>query len=187
MIYDLLKFFIVVLFFQVANLYVPLYLYHRQYGVGKKKYKGGGGCNGWSFVMDGLLAGLMNIVVTNYLIQIQYIPSVREMFVALGFGIIAIIISHITMSIQNWDIWIMPKPWKWNKAGYWHMISMTLQVGYFSLVPIALISNRGLINRDYTLFMVLLFAVLFLLFLYSFIKKDKGLVIGKFHINKEAW
>lgn len=169
------------------NLFIPLFLYHRQYGLFKRNYKGGGGCNGWSFVMDGLLAGLMNIVATYFLLEISYRFSAEEIIIALGIGALATTISHITMSVQKWDIWIMPKPWKWNKAGYWHMVSMTLQVGYFFLVLIPLFKTPGLLNKDISILTLLSFGILLVFFMGAFITKDKGLVLGKFHINKSAW
>lgn len=178
---------IVLILSWINNLFIPLFLYHRKYGLFRKKYKGGGGCNGWSFVMDGLLAGLMNIVVTNFLLEIGYHFSVNEIVIALGMGALLTFISHVTMSLQKWDIWIMPKPWKWNGAGYWHMISMTLQTGYFFLVLIALFSNKIYISKDSVISTLVIFSITLSFFLWSFFQKDKGLKIGKFHINKEAW
>jgi hypothetical protein len=174
----------IVIFFLFANLLVPLFLYHRRHGLFQRRYKGKGGCNGWSFVMAGIAAGMVNFVVARYLLEIKAPMQNYNVMMALIIGFLIMVLAHIWMSYRKWEIWITPKPWKWNEGGYWHMISMTLQTA-FLVYPFVLLMQEevSIVIKKYLWFGV--FGVL--LFLWSFKRSERDLKIGRFILSSEAW
>jgi hypothetical protein len=177
----------IVIFFLFANLLIPLFLYHRRFGLGKRKYKGKGGCNGWSIVMDGIAAGIINFVAAKYLLEIKASLLPRDLIVSLLIGILITFLAHAWMSYRKWEIWITPKPWRWNEGGYWHMISMTLQMAFLAY-PLILLwksHNLGFLFeiRDWFLWGVLGVVI----FLWSFKRSERDLKIGRFVIKSSAW
>lgn len=63
--------------------------------------------------------------------------------------------------------WSMPKPFKWNFAGYWHMISFPFQIGYILLFFNILIMNIDIVMSEvvirYALYSVLGLMIVFIL------------------------
>jgi hypothetical protein len=174
----------IVIFFLFANLFVPLFLYHRRYGLGKRKYKGKGGCNGWSFVMDGIAAGIINFIATRYLLELKAPIRTNEIMLSLVLGLIIMIFAHLWMSYRQWEIWITPKPGKWNEGGYWHMISMTLQMAFLAYPFVLLMQEEiSVVIKKYLWFGV--FGIL--LFLWSFKRSERDLKIGRFILKSQAW
>lgn len=174
----------IVIFFLFANLFIPLFLYHRRYGLFKRQYKGKGGCNGWSFITDGIAAGMINFVIAKYLVELKAPMRTSDIFVSLGIGFMIMACAHFWMSFRKWEIWITPKPWKWNEGGKWHMISMTLQMAFLAY-PIILwwYDFSFVMTKNYLL--IGLFGVL--LFLWSFKRSDSDLKIGRFILKSRAW
>lgn len=177
----------IVIFFQFANLLIPLFLYHRRYGLGKKKYQGKGGCNGWSFVMDGLAAGMINYIAVLYLLELKAPIRTNEIMFSLAIGFLIMICAHVWMSIRKWEIWIMPKPWVWNEGGYWHMVSMTLQMAFLAY-PLILLWTSHNLGLIFALRGWFLWGVLgILIFLWSFKRSERDLKIGRFILRSKAW
>jgi hypothetical protein len=137
--------------------------------------------------MDGIAAGMINYIAARYLLELKAPIRTNEIMLSLTLGLIIMICAHIWMSYRKWEIWITPKPWRWNEGGYWHMISMTLQVAFLAY-PLILLwesHNLGFIFeiRDWFLWGVLGI----LIFLWSFTRQDRDLKIGRFIIKSNAW
>jgi len=171
----------------VNNWFLPFILYHFEYGLFQKKYKGRGGCNGWGIIGDGILAGLINITILYFLFSINPLTQNKDLVLALILGFFSMVVTHIWMSICRWETWIMPKPWHWNSGGYWHMFSMTMQIA-FLWYPLILIFRYPILLRRPVVIMNLGLCSLWIgIFLASFYWGMRGLKIGRFHLNSESW
>ncbi len=182
-----LPYLIIVVISYLNNLLVPFAIYHKKYGLFRKKYKEKGGCNGWGIFMDGVLAGLINVTVLNFLSVIQPRFNFEEAKLAFLAGFTSMVMAHVLMSIRKWETWIMPKPWHWNTGGYWHMISMTLQMSFLFYPVIIIVKDLTLLEESIT--RISLFSGLFWigLFVLSWYLSNRGIKIGRFHLNKESW
>src|SRR5574340_1533872 len=114
----------------VNNWLVPLTIYASKFGLFKKRPKEFIGCNDWGVVMDVILAGAINLTIWQYLLTIDPVIKQEDLVKALlgGFGFM--VVTHFWMAVTFWKEWIMPEPFRWNAGGYWHMVSMTLQMAY---------------------------------------------------------
>jgi len=187
MLLKLFLFVLISIFSCVNNLFIPFVIYYQKYGFFKKRNKDFIGCNGWGIIMDGFLAALINIIVLNYLLETKQSASYDSLEISLIFGIYTTIIIHYLMSVFKWKYWIMVKPWHWNSAGYWHMFSMTIQMTFIYYPLIIIWQNPRLLTlliTKYSLTIETIFVCLFALALYL---SNKGIRIGRIHINKEPW
>jgi len=185
----LLLFFIIFSASLFNNLIVTYIIYYRRYGFFKKRPARHIGVNGWGIVMDGILAGCMNLVAINFLYEIRPNVTAADLFTAFVVAFVASVFCHILMAVRKWRIWIMPKPWHWNEAGYWHMFSMTAQFFFLAYPLILLFKNNSLLYSPITKTSGLLFFILLVLFssaLYCYDNK-KELSIGKFGIRSRPW
>lgn len=79
------------------------------------------------YLGDGIIVPVINIFIY-YIIVNTGIPKN-----ILPFVFLALILDFFTHYLQgklkliNWS---MPKPFKWNFAGYWHMVSFPIQISY---------------------------------------------------------
>lgn len=169
------------------NLIIPYLIYYKKFGLFKKRPPGFVGVNFWGIIMDGILAGGINIIILNYLLEIKPAILLSDLIISLIGGLIFMITSHIYMSVAKWKVWIMPKPWTWNLAGYWHMISMTLQMSYAAYCLLIIFRNPSLFFE--TLTVLSLGGGIFLtgLFLLALRHEKKGIKIGLIRIDNQPW
>lgn len=176
-----------ILLTSLNNWGVPVLIYWKKYGLFKKRPAGFIGCNFWGVIMDVFLASSINIVILTYILSRPAYITNANIINALILGFVFTVIIHFFMAVTYWKVWIMPKPWHWNLAGYWHMISMTLQMS-FAFFPLILFwLNPNLIfqpDAKATFSLVGVFAVLFLISLYYC---NRGLKIGRFEISGKPW
>lgn len=138
--------------------------------------------------MDGLLAGLINATALNFLLEIQPKILAADIKIAFWSGLAAMVGAHVFMSVRKWPVWIMPRPWHWNMAGYWHMTSMTLQMSFLFYPLVVILRNPTLLSSRITILTLTLAsfsAVLFLVLLY--LSSRNGLRVGRIRIGTEAW
>jgi hypothetical protein len=171
----------------INNLIVPYAIYYKKFGFFKKRPQGFIGVNFWGIIMDGILAGGINIIILNYLLNINSAILLSDLIVSILAGFFFMIICHIYMSVKKWKVWIMPKPWVWNLAGYWHMFSMTLQMSYVGYCFIIILRNLDRLTDSLTIFSVIVGFSLACLFILSLKQEKKGLKIGKVNISNKPW
>lgn len=171
----------------INNLIIPFAIYIKRYGLFKNRNKDFIGCNVWGIVMDGVLAGLINIIALNFILTIQPKLLTHEIKLALFWGMAASVGIHVLMATTAWKIWIMPRPWHWNLAGYWHMISFFIQMS-FLFYPLIIIWQQPLLLSEkitkFSLGSVFFLGILFFLSLYF---SRRGLKIGKLFIDHRPW
>lgn len=180
-------FFLITLASFINNFLVPLIIYTRKFGLFKKREENFVGMNIWGLIMDGVLAGFINIIIFNLLLWLNpkmVFKDIRIAFV-LGFG--SMVLAHVWMSLKEWSVWIMPEPWKWNEAGYWHMVSMTLQMSFCFYPLVLLVKIPKILNEGMVLTSISLAIFLAGLFLLSLKFSQRGLRLGKFFIGAEPW
>ncbi|MBI4359046.1 MAG: hypothetical protein HY577_00420 [Candidatus Nealsonbacteria bacterium] len=167
------------------NLLIPFAIYFRQFG--RKGYRGQGGCNAGGVIMDGVLAGLINLLALNLLFEIGPRLLFRDLALAFLVGFLSMVSAHVFMSLRRWEVWIMPRPGRWNKGGYWHMVSMTLQMGFLFYPALLLFQDPFLLERgmvQLSLFLIFLLAGLFLLCLR---RGKRDWRVGRFCLSGQAW
>jgi hypothetical protein len=139
--------------------------------------------------MDGILAALINITALNWLLEIKPGFLLSDLTLAVLLGFTSMILNHAIMSILKWNVWIMPRPWHWNAGGYWHMVSMTIQMSFLFFPLIILFNNPPLWQESitqFTLSSITFLTALFGLALY-FSSRKKDLKIGPLHISNKPW
>lgn len=171
----------------INNLLVPFAIYYHKYGFFKKRKKDFIGCNTWGIIMDGILAGLINIVALNLLLTIKPQVETEDIKIAFILGLAAMATAHIYMVVAKWRIWIMPRPWQFNLAGYWHIISMTLQMSFLFYPLILILKNFSFLDYDIVKISVILIFFFALLFLLCLKLSKKGVKIGKLYISNKPW
>lgn len=171
----------------LSNLFIPFAIYYQKYGFFKKRRKGFIGCNTWGIIMDGVLAGLINIAALNLLLDLNPIVEVEDIKMAFFLGFAAMILAHLYMVWAKWNIWIMPRPWQFNLAGYWHIISMTLQMSFLSYPLLLIWKNSSLLEKEIVRVSFMLIFFFSCLFLLSLKLMKKGVRIGRLHISSNPW
>jgi hypothetical protein len=169
------------------NLIIPFVIYFKKYGLFKKRNKNFIGCNAWGIIMDGFLAGAINLTALNFLLALKPKILMVDIKIALFMGLASMIFAHLWMSARRWKIWVMPQPWHFNSAGYWHMVSMTTQMSFLFYPLVIILKNPSLLSAPITQFSLILISLFTFLFLLAFHLSNKGLKIGRFHLNKEPW
>ena len=186
-----LPFFIIIFLLScLNNLLVPFAIYFRKYGSGahpEKKRFGGGACNAWGVIMAGFLAGAINVIALNLIWEIHPIVLWRDVAIVFLFGVLSTVSAHVWMSLKQWQVWIMPRPWQWNAAGYWHMVSMTLQMGFLYYPLLLVLKNTSLLHDRSVQLSLLSSFLLGLVFLLCFHVGQRGLRIGRFCIDNKPW
>ena len=137
--------------------------------------------------MDGIAASMVNFVVAKYLLEIKAPLQNYNIIMAFFIGFLIMILAHIWMSYRKWEVWITPNPWKWNEGGYWHMISMTLQMAFLVYPLVLLWQNDGLRFLGMTKNYFCLGFLGILLFLWSFKRSERDFRIGRFILRSRAW
>ena len=187
MMEKLLLFLIILFASCLNNLIIPYAIFIKKFGIFKKRSKGFVGVGIWGIIMDGIIAGLINVTALNFLLEIK--PGIfhTDILTAIVAGFISMIAIHIFMSVRRWKVWIMSKPWNWNAAGYWHMISTTIQMSFLFYPLVVTAKNPSILNRDITIISLILIFLLTILFIIAFHFDNKGLRIGKLHLSNKSW
>ncbi len=82
------------------------------------------------YLGDGIIVPLINILIC-YVIERSGVPITQNIIIGmLGVGILFDIAAHYFQGIFKLTNWSMPKPFRWNFAGYWHMVSFPIQIAY---------------------------------------------------------
>ena len=169
------------------NWLIPVVIYAKKFGLFRKRPSGFIGCNFWGFIMDVILAGLINVIILRYLVIVSARPDVKDILPAFALGLLMMATTHIVMSVTYWKEWIMPAPWRFNAGGYWHMVSMTLQMSYCSFPLIVIARQSHLLSLSATHITVLAILALACLFLFSLTVKHKDIEIGPIRISGKPW
>ena len=181
-----LPFFILILCLSLLNnLLIPFAIYFRKFG--ENGYRGQGGCNTGGVIMDGILAGLINIIALNLLLELRFKVLVQDLTLAFLTGFVSMVTAHIFMSVRKWKVWIMSESWKWNAGGYWHMISMTLQMSFLFYPALLFLKTPSLFERGMVQISLILIFLLTGIFLLCLRLGEKGLRIGRFCLDSKAW
>ncbi len=167
------------------NLLIPFAIYFRKFG--RHGYKGAGGCNIWGVLMDGVLAGAINLVALNFLLEVQPPVRGRDVLTAFIAGLAVMILMHAWLTWRKEGVWIMPEPGKWNSGGYWHMVSATLQMGFLVFVLWLIASRPFLWALTLTRLTLLTESLFGLLFLLCSSLGGRGLRVGRFHLDNRPW
>lgn len=123
----------------------------------------------WTGVVgDGVIAPLINIfiyfVIVNTGIEITASVIIWSYVIALWFDIL----THYFQARQSMTNWSMPKPYQWNGAGKWHMVSFSIQVAYLIIYIYTLIQYYDAILRS-PILLVSVVAIATLSFLFIFL------------------
>lgn len=177
----------ILIFTAVNNWVIPIIIYASKFGLFKKRPAKFTGCNWWGVVMDVIIAGLINLVILNYLLTTSSKFMAENVLAAFILGLASTIAIHIFMALTHRKEWIMPRPWKWNEGGYWHMISMTLQISYCFYPLVLFYREPKLLELFLTQATILLIVVLGAFFLLALSLKDRDLKIGPLKIRAKTW
>lgn len=171
----------------INNLLVPFTIYYFKYGFFKKRNKDFIGCNTWGIIMDGILAGLVNITALNMLIDLHADIKTADIMISIILGFLFMLGAHFYMVWAKWKIWIMPRPWKFNLAGYWHLFSMTIQMSFLFYPIILVINNPLLWEKEIVKASFSAILILSILFLLCLILMKKGVKLGFIKISNQPW
>lgn len=169
------------------NLIIPYVIYTKKFGLFKRRPPEFIGVNMWGIIMDGILAGLINILTLNLLLEVKLSLNLENIIFAILLGFSFMVVCHIYMAAKKWKIWIMPFPWRWNLAGYWHMISMTIQMSFCAYGFVILAKSPILFTETITQYTLLLIFFLSSLFLLALRLHTKGLKVRRIHISHKPW
>jgi len=186
-----LPFFLIILLLScLNNLLVPFAIYFKKFGSGyhpaKEKFAGGA-CNVWGVIMDGLLAGAINVIALNLLLEIQPQLIWRDGFLVFLGGFLSMALAHVWMAVKQWRVWIMPRPGRWNEGGYWHMFSMTLQMGFLYYPLLIILENPRLWHESFVQLSLLTTSLFALVFVLCFRMGKKGVKVGHLCLDGEPW
>lgn len=181
-------FFCIILFASsLNNLLIPFLIYYKKYGFFRKRNKDFIGCNAWGIIMDGILVGLMNITAFNLIYDLKSNLFIDDIKLSIFIGFLSMVATHIWMTVRRWKIWIMPTPGRFNSAGYWHMISMTIQLSFLYYPLILIGENSSLLQLEITIFSLMAGVLLSILFLLSLYFSRTGLKIWKLNLSNQPW
>ncbi|MCL4338685.1 hypothetical protein M1271_03280 [Patescibacteria group bacterium] len=183
----LLPYLVIVILSGILNWLIPLLIYAGKFGLFKKRTAGFVGCNFWGIVMDVVLAGMIDTIILKYLFIVSAKPLMEYIIQAFVLGFVIMVTTHIVMSITHWKEWIMPSPWRFNAGGYWHMISMTLQMAYCAYPLVIITQQTKLLTLVATHTTILAVLALASLFLFSLTVKHRDLEIGPIRISGKPW
>lgn len=79
---------------------------------------------------DGVIAPIINVLVFVFFTTIHLKPQKKTIVKMFILALITDILVHFFQGAFSLTNWSMPKPFAWNFAGYWHMISLPIQMTY---------------------------------------------------------
>lgn len=123
------------------------------------------------FIGDGIVVPLINTLIYTFILNSSFRPSLLTILSAIAIGLGLDILAHYIQGRFKMVNWSMPKPFDWNFAGRWHMISLPIQMGYITLSAFAFWESRGSVFVARTLYLPLLGIILLCaLFCFMFAK-----------------
>ncbi|MCL5675844.1 MAG: hypothetical protein M1120_01825 [Patescibacteria group bacterium] len=119
---------------------------------------------------DGLIVPVINVFILNFLILSRVKLNKLVTIAVLVLSLLTDFLAHFFQGLLNLTNWSMPRPFQWNFAGYWHMVSLFLQMTYLYLFFYAVTVSHVRIRKDIKLqacvvgvfSLMLLFLILFL-------------------------
>lgn len=93
------------------------------------------------YIGDGIIAPLINILIYYFMVNIRYKPTVYELIWVFVLAVLLDILTHFYQGKMKMTNWSMPRPFQWNFAGYWHMVSFPIQISYLLLFFWILVRN----------------------------------------------
>ena len=124
------------------------------------------------YIGDAIIVPLINVLIYYVILNIgrkegaEGLEGIGGMIV---FALILDIVTHFHQGYAGHTNWTMPKPFQWNFAGKWHMVSFPIQVSYLLLFFWVLITNFDLLTKTTILasfsaiLLILIFSLLYLL------------------------
>lgn len=91
---------------------------------------------------DGVIVPVINVLIYYIIYNLSQIRGTGEtgviggnngLFYAFMAGLTLDFLAHYFQGKLKLTNWSMPKPFHWNFAGYWHMVSFPFQMGYLVL------------------------------------------------------
>lgn len=125
----------------------------------------------WTGVLgDGVIAPIINVFVFFFFTTLHLKPQKKIVIKMFALALLTDILVHFLQGKLGLVNWSMPKPFAWNFAGYWHMISLPIQMTYLYLFFYSVIASKDRIKHNVFLIklvlgvlgLMLLFVVLFL-------------------------
>lgn len=130
------------------------------------------------YIGDGVIVPIINVLIYFIIVNISKIREIgvirgiggiRGLFLALVVGLMVDILAHYLQGRLKLTNWSMPRPFKWNFAGRWHMVSFPIQIGYLALflgvtaanLKLVLTSGNILLATSAVLSLMLLFCFLY--------------------------
>lgn len=104
---------------------------------------------GW--LGDGIIAPLINILIYYVMVNIGYILSVYDLVISFLLALLFDFLAHFIQGKTKMTNWSMPKPFQWNFAGKWHMVSFSIQTSYLLLFLWLLVHNGERIVAEQSL------------------------------------
>lgn len=120
---------------------------------------------------DGVIAPLINILAIYFFLFINFKPKKNVVLKMFGLALLTDIFDHLFWGLLKLTNWSMPKPFVWDFSGYWHMVSLPIQMTYLYVYFYAVIVNWEKAQKERSLKisvgivfgLMLLFLVLFLI------------------------
>lgn len=85
------------------------------------------------YIGDGLIAPVINILIYYSIVNTGYSLVLSDLVWCYVGGLTLDIVVHYIQGRYALTNWSMPYPFRWNFAGFWHMISFPIQIGYLLL------------------------------------------------------
>lgn len=100
------------------------------------------------YIGDVIIVPLINILIYYFMVNIGYKPRLFELVGAYGAALVLDFFTHFYQGKTKMTNWSMPRPFRWNFAGYWHMISFPIQISYLLLFLWLLVHNGMRVLSD---------------------------------------
>lgn len=101
------------------------------------------------YIGDGIIAPLINILIFYVIVNIGYFPTGNELLISFLLALLFDFLAHFAQAKWSMTNWSMPKPFQWNFAGHWHMVSFPIQISYLLLFLWLLVHNGDRIVRHW--------------------------------------
>ncbi len=86
---------------------------------------------GW--LGDGFIVPLINVLIYYVTVKMGYKLTPNDLLWAVGCALVLDFLTHFIQGKVKMTNWSMPHPFRWNFAGYWHMVSFPIQTTYLLL------------------------------------------------------